>query len=109
MLCMLFNVYINTIRYVLLISSFCRWGKQCTEKPSNLLLVTYQPEKLGFKPCSLATEPQLPMSHAVSWQMAAAHEELTLTKGEMTVETHVCHKYTCIHRYTHPVTLHLKD
>ena len=49
MLCMLFNVYISTIRYVLLISSFCRWGKQGTEKPSNLLLVTHQPEKLGFK------------------------------------------------------------
>lgn len=62
MLCMLFNVYISTIRYVLLISSFCRWGKQGTEKPSNLLLVTHQSEKLGFKPCSLATEPQLPIS-----------------------------------------------
>lgn len=62
MLCMLFNVYISTIRYVLLISSFCRWGKQGTEKPRNLLLVTHEPEKLGFQPCSLAIEPQLPIS-----------------------------------------------
>lgn len=62
MLCMLFNVYISTIRYVLLISSFYRWGKQGTEKPRNLLLVTHEPEKLGFQPCSLAIEPQLPIS-----------------------------------------------
>ena len=41
--------------------------------------------------------------------MAAAHEQLTLTVGEMTVETHIYHKYTCIHRYTHPFTLDFKD
>lgn len=62
MLCMLFNVYISTIRYVLLISSFADEESKAQKSQEICYWSHINQKNPGFKPCSLAIEPQLPIS-----------------------------------------------
>lgn len=103
MLCMLFNVYISTIRYVLLISPFADEESKAQKSQEICYWSTHQLEKLGFEPQKFQLYRALncqSVSYAVSWQGSSSCSPWAVDSssiGEMTVNTK---STTNIHVYT---------